>query len=524
LAYWQKQFTVDNRDIEYIYNQILEGNRLVSLDEIALALIKRHCDREELESRNELHQGKLYQPKESYEVGENVVFPVLEYAVGSVKYSRAGRHPEYGQFTVIGVTMTDGEETVREFATNLHHDHALNTMEQSLSTIQGLLAPEELYQSYQATIQPKLKAALAANSDFVEFHGQYYLKDLLTEFHEGLFNIADAAIDINNGPLSVDALIEQKGLLPAREKVTDVMRFSVSYRLAMDERFHDVGPTGQSLWYLERLEPPEAYHTPRRLQVANEDYDVGVLDDTLYAVLTEIDDEATHPDDMSAVGSEINEVTLVLNYPHWRVGTLPLTPKTLSFFPISHYNPVRFEFVDGRTGNTFPGWVVLSGKYIFGLDEWYKKNKLPTGAYIRLKRSKDPMQVIIDFESTRTQREWIRTATVTHNKLTFQMNKEAIGCKYDELMILGERNPVEMDNLWLTRQAKEQPLYNLLCDIFPELSKLSPQSTVHVKTLYSAVNVVHRASPGTIFQELVQRDCFIPVDHGYWVYDPNLRD
>ncbi|MDX1520104.1 MAG: hypothetical protein R3264_00575 [Anaerolineae bacterium] len=524
LAYWQKQFSIDNQDTELIYNRILEENRLLSLDEIAVILVKSHCDAEELASRVELKDGKLYQPRETFAVDEKVVFPLLDYSIGTVQYTREANHPDYGKFTVMGVAF-ENDDAVREFAINFGHQHALNGNESTLSSGEGLVPPEEIYQSFQKTIRPQVKDAFDNNENFVEFHEQYFLRELLSDFHEGLFNIADAAIDINGGPLEIDSLIEQMGLLASGEQITDLLRFSISYRLENDERFEDVGPAGQSLWYLQRLEPPEVRHTPRRLQINGEtSYDVGILDDNLYSVLVDIDDDATHEDDVTRVGTEINEITVTLNYPHRRVGTLPLTPKTQSFFPISYYNPVRFEFIDGRTGNSFPGWVVLKGKYVFGLDEWYKKNKLPIGAYVTLKRSKNPMQVIVDYQATRTQRDWIRMAAVTNNKLSFQMNKEAISCKYDDLMLLGEQNPTEIDQLWLNAENKKISTFQLLCDIFPELSKLNPQSTVHAKTLYSAVNIVRRVSPGIVFQELTLRDCFIPMDHGYWTFDPALKD
>lgn len=521
-AYWQEQFTVSNQDIEFIYNHILDTNRLFDLDEIAIALVKRHCEAEELETRTELQRGKLYQPKETYAVDENVIFPLLDFALGTVKYKRPGKHPEYGDFAVIGVVFENGNAT-REFVTEFDYPHVLNSDDHSLANIQGLMSPEELYQTYGDAIRLKVKAALDANSEFVEFHDQYCLRDLLSDFHEGLFNIVDAAIDINNGPLGVDALIEQMGQAEDQE-ITDISRFSVNYRLANDERFDDVGPAGQVLWYLERLEPSEAHHPPRRLQTTDQPYDSDAFDEDLYALLAEIDDELTHPEDIPEVGSDIDRVTLVLNYPHWRVGTLPLTPKTQSFFPISYYNPVLFEFVDGRTGDTFPGWTVLNYKYVFGLERWYKKNKLPVGAYINIKRTDDPMRVIVDYQATRTQRDWIRVAAVVNNKLTFRMSTAAIGCKYDELMIIGDTNPPDTDRLWLNTKEKEVPLYDLLCYTMPELAKLNPQSTVHAKTLYSAINVIRRTAPGLIFQELSSYRCFIPMRHGYWTYDPNLRE
>jgi hypothetical protein len=244
----------------------------------------------------------------------------------------------------------------------------------------------------------------------------------------------------------------------------------------------------------------------------------------LLTLLTEIDDEFTDPDDISLVGPEIDRITIVLNYPHWRVGTLPITPKTESFFQISYYNPVLFEFIDGRTGNTFPGWVIYNGKYVFGLEEWYRQNKLPVGAYIDLKRTDDPMRLIVDYQATRTQRDWVKVGAVVDNQLTFQMNTAPLSCKYDDLMMIGDTNSAEIDRLWLSTEEKEVSIFNLLCHLIPELSKLNPQSTVHAKTLYSALNIIRRTAPGVIFEELTKHRCFIPMRHGYWTYDPSLRD
>ena len=214
----------------------------------------------------------------------------------------------------------------------------------------------------------------------------------------------------------------------------------------------------------------------------------------------------------------------MLNYPHRRVGTLPLTPKTKPIFPISYYNPVLFEFIDGRTGNTFPGWVVQEHNYVFGLEPWYQKNKLPVGAYITLKRTKNPMQIIVDFQATRAQRDWVRMANVVGNKLTFQMNPASINCQYDDLMVINEADTAKIDAFYIKAEEHGFAIYDLLCNLFPELSKLNPQSTVHAKTLYSAVNVIRRAGPGVIFQELISHPCFVPMNHGYWTFDPSLRD
>ncbi len=520
--YWQKQFKVKNKDIEFLYQHIFEQNQPATLNNLATLLVKAHCDAEEVANRSELQQGRLYQPKETFAVDETIVFPALDFAAGKVVASRQGQHPDYGTFTVISVEFANGAPA-KDFAADFEHGHPLNMSEQLLASMQGLMTPHDLYNTYKDTILSKIAAALESNDDFVQFQDFYFLHDALPEFHEGFFNIADAAIDINQGPLNVDDLIEQMGLNSGGE-ITDVTRFSVNYKLAHDERFEDVGPTGQVLWYLERIQPPEVNHVPRRLQVEPQDYDPYDFDADLRGLLTEIDDEITPDEDAIAAKPDAKKATVILNYPHWRVGTLPLTPKTRSFFPTSTYNPVLFEFVDGRSGNTFSGWTVAKHNYVFGLDEWYKKNKLPVGAYITIKRTDNPMRIIIDFQATRSRRDWVRMAKVTNNKLAFQMNPSALACKYDELMIISDSTPANTDKLWVSAEERDVSIYDLLCSLFPELSKLNPQSTVHAKTIYSAANVIRRVGPGTVFDELNSRRCFIPMKHGYWTYDPSLRD
>ncbi len=520
-AYWQKQFTVGKKDIEFLLNHILENIRLFTLDELAIVLVKQHCEAEEAATRKELQRGELYQPKKSYNAGDRLVFPALEFALGTVISTRTGYHPEYGNFSVLCAKI-EGEEIPREFVANFDAPNVMNIgNEESLASMQGLQTPAELFKASRATIRAKIKAALNSHDEFVEFYEQYFLRDLVTEFHEGLFNIADAAIDISQMPRSTDQLIQEMGL-DKDQGITDVLRFSVNYRLDKDSRFHDVGPKGEVRWYLERMKPPEAHQLPARLQANGQTYEAETFDDEILEIIANIDDETSNPEDIAPIDPDEKQTTLSLIYPHWRVGSLPLTPKTETFFPISYHNPVMFNFIDGRTGDTFPGWTVFNHGYIFGLKEWYKKNNLPVGAYITLERTDDPAKIIIDYQATRSQRDWIREVQIVGYRLTFQMNPQAINCKYDDLMIISNSNPEAVDKLWIEAEDRNLSLYNILCSLFPELSKLNPQSTVHFKTLYSAVNILRRFSPGLVFAELNKHECFTPMNHGYWTFDSRL--
>jgi len=521
-TYWQELFQVSSSDIEFITNRILEENRIFSLDEIGLLLVRHYCAVEEQEFIT-LQDGHLYQPKEHFEVGEKVMFAQMGFAAGKVTAVRPGKHPHYDKFSVMQVTFNESLPP-REFVADFDYDHALNSGSAlALTDGLGVLPPETIYETQRETIRATIKKNLDAHKEFIRFQDNYFLRDLLPDIQEGLFNIADAAIDIAGRPLPVDQMVEQMGL-SENGHVTEMSRFLVNCRLAADSRFDDVGPKGQVLWYLDRLQPPEATAQPIRLQGKIISYKTDSFDSGLQGLLAQIDDELTPIVEIATIDTTFKTISLTLTHPHWRSGTLPLTPKTQAFFPISYYNPVLFEFIDGRTGNSFPGWVVLQYNYVFGLEKWYRRNVLPVGTYLHLKRTNNPTQVVIDYEAVRSQRDWVRQATADGSRLIFRMNQEAIGCKYDELMMISEANPDKIDTLWQKIRDQKTPVFDLLCSMFPELSKLSPQSTVHVKTLYTAVNILRRTSPGEIFHELTTQPCFLGMEHGYWSYNPKLKD
>jgi len=195
-----------------------------------------------------------------------------------------------------------------------------------------------------------------------------------------------------------------------------------------------------------------------------------------------------------------------------------LTPRLKTFFPSGRTQRIRFLFKDGTTGDTWPGWVVRESRYVFGLDQWYESNNLPAGAYIELKRGSDPGVVEIDFQRRKPAREWVRVAVSRDGRLTFEMRKQLIGCKYDELMIVAVDDPAAADQAWIEAAEKGYPITQIMYDIFMQLAKLSPQGTVHAKTLYSAVNVVLRLPPGPIFAVLMQDMAFLPVGDNYWLF------
>ena len=93
-AYWREQFAPTEKDINYLYGLILDGGKPVSTSVLAQSLIDQHCRQEEAVIGAELSRGAVYQPKDTYQSGDSVIFPVFDYALGVVVGTRPGRHPE----------------------------------------------------------------------------------------------------------------------------------------------------------------------------------------------------------------------------------------------------------------------------------------------------------------------------------------------------------------------------------------------------------------------------------------------
>ena len=78
-----------------------------------------------------------------------------------------------------------------------------------------------------------------------------------------------------------------------------------------------------------------------------------------------------------------------------------------------------------------------------------------------------------------------------------------------------------MDALFKRAEDRQRSVASLLAEVFRALTPLSPQNTVHAKTLYSAVNILLRVPPGPLFAELVRHSAFQSVGDHYWQFIQN---
>jgi len=506
-VYWNELRVVDE-DLEYLGNLLVEREIPLSLDELARALVAFRCQQEEERIARELAYGTLYLPKNTYQVGETIVFPALEYAKAQVVGVREGHNPEYGTFQVIQVEFPNGR--VREFASDLV-DHPLNEMLRTDPA--DLRSPEGLYAEYGPQVRAVLNARLEAEPAFIRLAGQWFLKDLLVEINAGQLNLAEAVLDMaGGGPLPTEALIDDLDL--PKEIDLQLGVFSLNYALQEDGRFDEVGPAGEVLWYLRRLQPPEVLDPPARLLPRVLEYDHRLLDETMLNLERWLDDEWS---DLVAPPEVEGLATVILTYPHRRSGTLPLSPRLAKVFPTGRTHRIRFIFRDGVTGEEMAGWVVRERRFVYGLLGWYERYEVPVGAYLEVERAEEPGVVIVRRRPTRPRREWVRVATVEEGRLTFEMTPFPLSCEYDELMVVAAEDFSSLDEVEVRASAKQLALEDVIAEIFPELAKLSPQGTVHAATLYSAVNVAMRTPPGPVLAMLVLDDRYVSMGDNYWV-------
>lgn len=519
-AFWQSEFQVSAQAVEALYSALLEFGEPRSIEDVGLFFVKQVIDAEEQALKAELQQGEVYRPDQIYNVGDKLVFTRFDLAVGVVVETTPGYNPIDKEFSIIRVEFP--QNRILSFAANLQSHHELSVIPSHLADGEdGLSAAQKIFGQYQHLIRPKIEAVLRRHSEFVEFNRQWFLSDLLVDVQEGLLNIVDAAIDINAGPLNVDALIEQLEL-QKNGAITEALRFSVNYRLKNDLRFINVGTEETVLWYLNRLKPYQVDAVPRNLKIRPElaTFNPAQLSDEMREELREIDDESTPVEYARPVDLNADEVTFALSYPHWRAGTIPVLPSIRYLLPDMGNQLLALQLIDGQRGDTILAWLVNKHNYIFGIEPWLNRHKLPVGVFISLKKTDNPLKFIINFTPQRTQREWVRIATAKNNQFTFELKNRSLPCKRDELIALEEENPEAIDLLWNKFEENQISLFDLIVRVFPELVKLTSQGMVHSKTLYSAINVVRRCPPGPLLYELASHPCFIWMDHGYWSYRP----
>lgn len=503
--YWEA-FVLEQEDIEFIYNYLLESETPLTNHELVDILVTERIQREKRSiEKKRSSGGDIYLPKNRFIKNNTLVFPALSWRSGKVTGVRQGKNPDYDDFEVIQVEFENGES--HEYASGLEN-HMLNNPPEIVEDDPALNLESVLY-IYKDVIAERMQSGLEEIEDFVNIAGRWFPRALLVDINVGHLNLAEAVLDMaGGGPLPTSALLEQLDL--PTDVNSKLLEFSLDFALQEDLRFDEVGSSGEVLWFLQRLEPEEVKEPPICLRYSGMDYDREKLTEEMLALEKELDDELSPA---STKYQHLSEVDVCLIFPHWRMGTLPLSARTRHLFPTAYESPrIRFMIVDGLSGERFPAWVVRNKRYVFGLRNWYEKCGLLPGSIVHVRQGQKPGEVIIRCDSKRPSRDWVRTVLVgSDGGIVFAMLKQMISSSFDERMAVAIPDVEAIDQVWDRMQKDHPPFEKIIVNIVRELTKLNPQSHVHASELYAAVNVIKRCPPGPIFELLASRPWFVHV-------------
>lgn len=512
-SYWTEEFTVTEDDLEFLKNLFLEEETPLLTPDLIQRLINRHIESEVRLIKKYSTQGTLYRPSQSYKVGQEIVFPAFGFEAGKVATQRGGLNPDYGDFTVIEVEFEGGRR--REFASNLQADHKLNT--DTVTDIENLKPDaDKVYQRHKRTLTPIIVDALKQDDDMLFIAKRWFLKSLLLEMDLGFLNLSEAILDMSDGgPLLTKDIADAIGFGQDANPILQTV--SLDYGLSKDSRFDEVGPAGKVLWFLKSMEPKEILEPPSLLRYTPIPYDQNLIRGEMLQWQVSIDDEFSDPELFEDDDDELDdEVTITLNYPHWRMGTLPLSWKVEHLFPTAHRAPrIKITLVDAQHDDAeIDGWVVREYGYVYGLGDFYQIHNLPVGAQITIRHEEERGRLVIDFQGHKPRSEWVKVAYVENNRLKFEERQQLIGATYESLMALGVEDIASVDAVSEHHRKNNYDLTTIMTDLLRELAAFSPQEHVHCVTLYSAVNLIRRCPPGPIFARLATH--FVHAGGPYW--------
>ena len=492
--YWEKyQFTED--DFEYLYNFLLEIEKPQTTDELVSALIVHRISEEKEHIRtNQMADSLIYQPKLSFHLGDKIALPSLDWKIGTVISIQNAKNPINGVFKKVGVDLPG--VGLKFYAAELE-DHALNLPVQ-FDDNDPQLKPDNVLITYGKSLKLKLEKLLSENDDLVSIAGRWFPRSLLIDVNIGYLHLAEASLEmVGGGPLTTRKIMEQIEMpLTGNSNLSE---FSLNLALQDDERFDEVGPAGEILWFLNRSEPEWVRNSPVYLrfndkfnEINNSSHDNNELSHLIIDELEPYEE------------SNVDSANVSLIYPHWRSGTLPLTGPIKSIFPTAYESPrVQFSFIEKNTKNHFNGWVVRRGNYIFGLREWYLKEEIIPGGIITIEKGDKSGTILISSEKRKTTRDWVRTVLIgTDGGIVFAMLKQSVPRVFDERLVNFVTDSKVLDEIWSSEKYSRSPLEKTLPLFMRELSKLNHQGQVHGEELYSAINLVRRCPPGIVINTL----------------------
>lgn len=517
-TYWAN-LEITASDLQLLANYLFEKEEPLSIDGLVQVLINHRLAEREAERQSKLESaGEVYLPGNTYEVGTKLRFPEYDWKQATVLSVRPGDNVALGNFSVSEVEFEDG--TRRFFATNLP-DHALNTKVYK-NLDDEIEDPLEIHNIYAPALRTKLRKALEKQLDLIRIGDTWFPRSLLIDIGKGHLNLAEAILDAHEGgPLGIEPLMKELEL-NAEPQNQKLFEFSLNYALQEDPRFDEVGTTGEISWFLKRLEPASVLEPPIYIRSNTIVPLADQLDEESYKLLYDLDDELSFTNEEIDEVDRVDSVTLTLTYPHWRSGSIPVTPNSNRVLPSAlESENVKISFIDKESKQPISAWLVRSHNYVIGLGEWFEEQNLIPGSNIEISSTKHPGTMLISAEKKRSNKEWIKTVLIgADGGLVFALLRQPIYAGFNERMAIAITDREGLDKIWQDRQVRNIPIKSDVFRMMNELSKLNSQHHVHFIDLYAAINVIRRTPPMELLEALVSNPEIIHVgDHYYHLAD-----
>lgn len=495
--YWQ-QFNIIELDTEFIYNFLLEKETPMSTEAIVVSMLENRIALEKERIPNEsLNKEKIYKPADLFSVEDTIIFPSMNWKSGKVIQERHGINPEFSSLHVIQVEFENGETAF--FASGCEN-HALNSNDFQIKSED--VTAENVFREHGKALIDKAEKYLASNKDFVRIAGNWFPRSLVVDVHIGHLNLIEAILEEHKGgPLPTQTLLQQVDFQSSSNK--KLLEFSFNLALQEDARFDEVGPSGETLWYLKSLEPDDVKKLPDLLSQTTPSSQSEDVINLLHQFEGTINDEL----ESSWVDSYKNDtLSISLIYPHWRCGTLPLSKQLKNLFPTAYESArIRFDFIDVDTNQRFQGWVVRENNYVSGLKDWYLKHDLIPGSLVSVSRGNNPGEIFIQARKSRQNKEWLKTILIgTDQALVFAILKQPVSVEFNDRMVFMVTDADALDAVRASIKSRKESINRTILRIFRELSKLNPQGHVHAQELYGALNLVVRIPPSAVLERLLE--------------------
>jgi len=502
-----------NAELDAITNLLLERETPMTTAELARWLIETRLESERQALQTRYQNIKVYDPSQTYKIGDRLTFSKMDYALATVVGLRPGHNAEYGPFEVISVefdeVLYNGTRGMREFAACLTQPHALSNAPAPHAPQLSQFSADDVLKAHPGFLK-ELEAALSNSKDLRRVAGYWFPQELVMPVDIGMLHLAEAVLDVSGDqPMTTEAIVEQIGGLGSAPMSLQV--FSMNVAMSQDKRFDEVGPLGQVLWYLHRQQPEDVRRPPVWLQHRAIDFDPSLLSPAMRELELELNDELSK---LPPLEDDLEEASAYLIYPHRRAGTLPINRMIRTVVPTARTPRIYVEIVDDVNHTRFPGWIVHEHQYVYGLLDYYTQNRLSIGTRLYLRKGEHAGQLRLRYDAYKARREFIPVVQATRDHLTLMQTQRAIGAEYDMQLIVGIDNLEATDEL--TRSFQNKSLATILKAIITEAGKFSPRGAVHAKTIYSLANVFRRVPPGLVFATLAANPDFQSIGDVLW--------